>query len=579
MQRNLDPISFELIKNSVEAIADEMTLVVLRTAHSGNIRDGMDFSAAICTADGEMVAQGLCIALHLGSIPDAIATVIGKFGANVRPDDVFILNDPYCGGMHLPDIFVFKPVFAEGALLGYLVIVADHADIGGRVPGGRSVDATEIYQEGLRIPPLRLMDAGNPVDAVWEMIAQNVRIPKTVIADLQSCLAACHAGEERLKETVQRFGRERVRDFFHDTLSYSEDVARSTIREIPDGRYDFVDHLDDSVTAEEPVVIKVSITVAGDRLLADFAGSSPEVPASINSTLSFTKSAVYAAIRTLMPQDTPNNSGLFRPITVTAPRGSVVCAEEPAPVASRGVTGFRVVDAVFGALAKAIPSRVGAASEGGASSLRIGGRDDSDRPFVLFDSMQGTWGARPDADGLDGCSNFAANAANVPVEVIEGQFPIRIHEYGLRADTGGSGRWRGGLGLRREWELMCSEAVLTMRADRTKFAPWGLEGGQPGALAKNILHTPSETRVLPSKLHYRLHKGDRFVHEQAAGGGYGDPLERDPDAVLVDWLDEKVTTRHAFDAYAVVIDERARSVDMEATRTLRLSVRGLVRDD
>lgn len=574
MERSLDPISFELIKNSVEAIADEMTLVVLRTAHSGNIRDGMDFSAAICTAEGEMVAQGLCIALHLGSIPDAIKTVIGKFSANVQPDDVFILNDPYCGGMHLPDIFLFKPVFAEGGLLGYLVIVADHADIGGRVPGGRSVDATEIFQEGLRIPPLRLMDAGHPVDAVWEMIAQNVRIPRTITADLQSCLAAFHAGEELLRDGVRRFGHDRIRAFFSDTLSYSEEVARSTIREIPDGRYAFVDHLDDSVTSEEPVDIKVSITVNGDRLLADFAGSSPQVAASINSTLSFTKSAVYAAVRTLMPHDTPNNSGLFRPISVSAPPASVVCAQEPAPVASRGVTGFRVVDAVFGALAEAIPNRVGAASEGGASSLRIGGRDNDRKPFVLFDSMTGTWGARPDADGIDGCGAFAANAANVPVEVVEGQFPIRIHKYALRPDTGGPGRWRGGLGLTREWELLSAEAVLTMRADRTKFAPWGLAGGQPGAVAKNVLHTASETSVLPSKLHYRLRKGERFVHEQAAGGGYGDPLEREPDAVLNDWLDEKVTTCHALDAYAVVIDERVRAVDVEATRKLRQSIRG-----
>lgn len=565
----LDSVTFELIKNQIEMTTDEMTLTVLRTAYSGNVRDGMDFSAAICSADGEMVAQGLCIALHLGSIPDAMRAVLDRFANDCRPGDVFILNDPYMGGMHLPDIFVFSPVFIGTDLLCYMVVVADHADIGGRVPGGRSVDATEIYQEGLRIPPLKLQDGGRPVEAVWSMIARNVRLPDKVLGDLRSCMAACHTAEGLMKHTVARYGIGAVRDFFQQTLDYSERLAKDTIAQLNPGQYLFEDYLDDSVTSPEPVVIKLAMEVRRSSLIFDLTGSSAQVPASINSTLSFTKSAVYAAVRTLMPSDTPNNGGLFRPVEVRAPAGTVVNANEPAPVASRGVTGFRVLDAVLGALAEAAPGRIPAAGEGGVSSFRVGGHDEHGVPFVLFDSVQGTWGGRSDIDGVDGCSNFAANATNVPVEVVEAEYPLRVICYEFRTDSGGPGRFRGGLGLRREWELLAPEALITMRADRSRFRPWGLAGGQPGAASHNFLIVDGRRRELPSKIHRRVRRGERFLHEQAAGGGYGDPMERNPDAVFADWHNEKITVGHARRSYGVVIDVTGRRVDLDATDVLR----------
>jgi N-methylhydantoinase B len=569
----LDPITFELIKNNIDTIVDEMTLTMVRTAYSGNIRDGMDFSAAICDAQGQLVAQGVCVALQLGSIPDAIEVILTKFKGDINPGDVFILNDPFRGGMHLSDIFIFKPMFVGDELVAFLVIVADHVDVGGRAPGSRAVDSVEVFQEGLRIPPLKLYDRGVSVPAIWEFIDINVRIPRKVIGDLHSSLAACLAAERLLTATIDKFGLREVQAFFAQVLDYSERIARQVIRQIPDGHYQFVDHIDDSITSPEPVEIRVALEVAGDTLRFDMAGSSPQVRAAINSTMSFTKSAVYAVVRTLMPTDLPNNAGLFRPIEVTAPLGTILNPREPAAVASRGVTGFRLIDAAFGALAQAIPGKIPAAGEGGASSFRIGGTDADGRPFIIWDSVTGTWGARPDRDGVDGCAHFAGNLANVPIELLEAEFPVRILRYGLRQDSGGAGQFRGGMGLEREWELLGPDAVVTMRADRGKFEPWGMQGGKPGSYARNILNPHTENRTLPSKLTGPLRHRDRFLHQQASGGGFGDPLDRDVEHVLADWRDERISLAHASDAYGTVIDSGTKTVDAEKTAALREKLR------
>lgn len=571
--KSIDPVTFELIKNNLDIIVDEMTLAMVRTAYSPNIRDAMDFSTAVCDAKGQMIAQGVCIALHLGSFPDAIEGVRRKFNMDTKPGDVFIMNDPYTGGMHLPDVFVFKPLFVDDTLLAYLVIVGDQLDVGGRVPGSRPVDTTEVFQEGLRIPPLKLYEGGRPVQAIWDMIAQNVRVPDKVIGDLRGFLSAIYSAENLLRVSVKTFGLDVILNYFQEIMNRTERLTRQTIRAIPDGHYEFADYLDDAVTVDHPVKIQVAMDVRGDELDFDLEGTSPQVPAAINSTFSFTKSSIYAAVRTVMPNDLPNNSGFFRPINIKAPLGTILNPREPAPVASRGVTGFRLVDAVLGALAQAVPERVPAAGEGGATSLRLGGHDDKVGPFVVFDSVSGTRGARPDRDGIDGCSNFAGNTANMPTEVIEADFPVRIRRYGFRADSGGPGKYRGGLGLEREWEVLSNDVLLTVRADRTKFPPWGLRGGKSGALSRNLLNPQSEARVLPAKTHYRLTAGDRFLHLQAGGGGYGNPLERDPELVLWDWRNGKITTEHARKEYGVSIREADHAIDYEATRRLRQKLR------
>lgn len=565
----IDPVTFELIKNNIDTIVDEMTLTMVRTAYSGNIRDGMDFSAAICDAKGQLVAQGVCVALQLGSIPDALDVIRDKYAGDINPGDVFILNDPFRGGMHLSDIFIFKPMFVAGKLVAHLVIVADHVDVGGKAPGSRAVDSVEVFQEGLRIPPLKLFNAGQSVQAIWDFIEINVRIPRKVLGDLRSSLAACLAAERLLATTIETFGLDQIEAFFAQVLDYSERIARQVIGEIPDGRYTFVDHIDDSITSDAPVEIHVTLDVVGDTLNFDMAGSSAQVRAAINSTMSFTKSAIYAVVRTLMPADLPNNAGLFRAINVTAPLGTILNPREPAAVASRGVTGFRLIDAAFGALAQAIPTMVPAAGEGGASSFRLGGTDSDGKPFIIWDSVTGTWGARPDRDGVDGCAHFAGNLANVPIEILEAEFPVRILRYGLRQDSGGAGRFRGGMGLEREWELLAPDGVVTMRADRAKFAPWGMQGGRPGSYSRNILNPQGEARELPSKLTGPLKQGDRFLHQQASGGGYGDPLKRDVAKVLADWRDDRISLAHAAQQYGTVIDAATKSIDEVATSALR----------
>jgi N-methylhydantoinase B len=566
----MDPISFTLVRSSLELIVDEMTLTMVRTAYSGNIREAMDFSAAICSGTGEMVAQGPCLAVHLGSIPAAMEAVQQRFGGEMAAGDVYMLNDPYCGGMHLPDIFLIKPLYGSDGILAYLVIVADHVDVGGSTLGSRSVLSQEIYAEGLRIPPVRLQQQGEDVADVWAILRQNTRLPHMVLGDIRSCLSAFHSAEQLLRKTVAEYGEPVLTQFFSDSLTYSERLLRECIREFPDGHYRFTDWLDDSITAPEPVRIEVSLEVRGDELYFDFAGSSKQIKASINSTLSFTQSSVYAAVRTLLPGSVPNNAGLFRPIHVSAPPGTVVHAQEPAPVAQRGVTGSRVIDATLGVLAQVAPQRIPAASEGGISSVRITGRAADGRAFVIWDSMVGTWGGRPDRDGVDGCSNFAMNVANASVEIIESEYPVLIHQYGLRPDSGGAGKYRGGLGIRREWELLEGEATFVMRSDRARTAPWGLAGGKPGARSSSVLNPQGEARILASKFELQIKRGDRVLHEQAAGGGHGDAFARDPQAVWRDWKNGKISAEHAAQAYGVIIRDAA--VDFGATQKMRESV-------
>lgn len=567
----MDPVVFTLLRNSFDVIVEEMTLTVVRTAYSPVVREAMDFSAAICTASGEMVAQGPCLALHLGSMPDAMQAVFAKFQGDMAPGDVYMLNDPYAGGMHLPDIFLFKPIFGQSGVLAFLIIVADHIDVGGHVVGSRGVASKEVYAEGLRIPPVRLIRQGVPVDDVWDIVRQNTRLPEMVLGDLRSCLAAFHSAESLLRDTVKTYGEEAVAQFFDDVIDYSEGILRDVIRDLPDGSYSFTDWLDDGVTTPDPVCIQLRLDVKGEELLFDFTGSSPQVPSSINATYSFTKSAVYAAVRTLLPSNVPNNAGIFRPITVLAQPGTVVHAREPAAVAQRGVTGSRAISATFGALAQAVGDRIPAADEGGVSSVRITGRDAAGRPYVVWDSVVGTWGARPTKDGVDGCSNFAANIANASVEIIESEYPIVIHEYALRRDSGGPGKYRGGMGVVRQWELLGDEAEFIMRADRTRFPPWGLQGGAAGECSRTVLKSQDQTRVLPSKCEVRIRRGDRVLHEQASGGGYGNPVERDVELVWRDWKNDRISLEQARTIYGVVISGGV--LDRPATEAERNRIR------
>jgi N-methylhydantoinase B len=566
----IDPITFAVIKNGLDTIVDDMAYTMMRTARSPIVRDVLDYSATICDAEGRILAQAKTVALHLGAVPDAMVVVMDEYGDDLAPGDVIILNDPYAGGMHLPDIFMFKPIFHDETLRGFSVVIAHHGDVGGRVPGSNASDSTEIFQEGLRIPPLKLYDAGAPDRSLFALIRKNVRLPNMVIGDLQAQLATCNVGERALLNLLDKFGVDALGRYFDALLDYGEMLTRQAIRAWPNGRYEFTDYIDDDGFAEGPIPIVCAIDVQDDHLTVDFKGSSPQVKGAINCTLSYTKSSTYLGIRCAMGRDVPNNAGVYRCITIKAPEGSILNPRLPAPVAARALTGYRVVDAVLGAMAKIVPERVMAAGEGGNTVVCFGGYEaDRRTPFILVDMINGAWGGRAGKDGIEGVTNPSQNMSNMPVETLEARYPIRIEEYGLRENSCGPGEHRGGLGLVRQYRLLADEAVLQLRADRAIIPPYGLFGGGPAAPSRNILDPDGRAEELPSKLTRTLYAGDVIRHEQAGGGGYGDPLRRDPDRVAADVADGKISRGFAERNFGVILLPESFEPDLAATQLRR----------
>ena len=569
-----DPVEFELFKNSIFSVADEMALTIFRTTYSGVLKDNMDYSTAMFTADGSLVAQGLTLPAHLGSMPTAIAAMQKAFVGDINPGDVLCLNDPFDGGMHLPDIFVFKPIFYDGRLLAYGGTVCHHTDVGGRVPGSNASDSTEIYQEGLRIPPLKLYDRGKRNETLISLIERNVRVPVKVMGDLRAQLAACHISESSLIELARHYGPDKVQSYMRELIDYSERMTRAAIRELPDGVYDFLDYIDDDgVELGKPIPIKVKITKSGDQIKVDWTGSSPQVKGAINNTLSFTKSASYCAIRSILPNNIPNNEGVFRAIEVTAPPGTIANNVLPAACAARGLTGFRMIDAMFGALAKMLPDKVFACSDGGNTGISIGGYYADRKPFIYVDFTCAAWGGRPFADGLDGNSNIYANMASQPIEVTEFEHPIQIGCYTFITDAMGPGKFRGGAPFRRDYRFLADEGILQVRSDRRERRPYGLYGGGPGKPSMNYLNPDRENQLLPSKLTITIRRGEVLRHEVAGAGGWGDPLERDVEMVLRDVRNGFVSVAAARQDYGVVVLETPWRIDEAATVAARGEIR------
>ncbi len=572
----VDPVSFEVIKNALDSIADQAAIALMRSAYSTLIRDSLDYSTAVFDADGRMLAQGLTTPFHLGSFPDAMRHLLETYGDSAVPGDIFIANDPYgSGGMHLPDFYVIKPVFVDDERVGFVTTLAHQQDVGGISPGSNSVHSTEIFQEGLRIPLLKLYDGGTPNETLFGIIAKNTRVPDEVLGDIRAQIAGCVTAERALVELVRKFGQETLVTYYDALLAYSERVMRATIADLPDGRYAYTDYIDGLGDAPQPLAFKASVVIDGDELTVDWTGTAAQVPAGINAPVPFTKSATYLAARVLVREDLPNNEGYMRPLRTVAPAGTIVNPVEPAACACRGIVGMRCFDAILGALAQAVPDLIPAAGEGGVSWPTIGGYEDG-RPFVYAESLMGSWGGRPWGDGVEGIAHPGANQPNQPVEMIEATKPLRVRRYGFVPDTGGAGLFRGGLSVTKEIEILAREAVLTIRTDRRDHLPYGLNGGSPGSPSWNIVNpgTPGERilPVLPTEA-VRLVQGDLFKHVLAGGGGWGDPLMRDSQAVLEDVLDGKLTPGYAMDVYGVVVDVETQAVDETATSALRQAKR------
>ena len=568
----MDPIEAELFRNALAAIGDEMVLTIFRTAYSGVLKNIMDYSAAICDARGRLVAQGLSLPGHLCSIPVALKATLARYGGDIAEGDVLVLNDPYEGGMHLPDIFVFKPIFADGAVLAYAATICHHTDVGGRVPGSNASDSTEIFAEGLRIPALKLYERGKPNATLFRIIEQNVRLPGRVFGDLRSQLAACEIAARGVADLVARHGAASVARLMDEALDYSERLTRTCLAELADGEASFTDWIDDDqIDAGVPIKLVCTVRKQGEHMAFDWTGSAAQVKGAINNTWSYTAAASFTAAKSVLSINMPNNDGVFRAISVTAPPGTITNALPPAACAARGLTGFRCADTAFGALAMLYPDRVFAASDGGNTGITVGGYDSERRPFIYVDFMSAAWGARPWADGLEGNTTMFANMASFSIEVIEAENPLEIIDNEFVPDTGGAGRFRGGAALRRTWRMLAEEGLLQVRADRQTHRPYGLQGGGPGAPGRSLLD-PGTTRErrLHSKITMPFRAGEVFRHDLPGGGGWGEPLTRDLAAVAKDLRDGLVTIEGAARDYGVVAHGDPPEIDAPATEALRV---------
>jgi N-methylhydantoinase B len=569
-----DPAELSIAAALFSSVAEEMGVTLGRTAHSPNIKERKDYSCAVFDPEGRLIAQAAHMPVHLGAMPTAVAATLPL--SPLGPGDVVILNDPYLGGTHLPDVTMVSPVFlsthpdppsahpepveglpyersepqispptteVEGTLIGFVASRAHQADVGGMSPGSMPL-AQELIQEGIVIPPTKLYDRGELNDGFLTLLLRNMRAPEERRGDLDAQLAAQRTGEQRLRDIVERYGTARAGSLLSELMDYAERMTRAAITSVPDGDYEFEDFLDDDGVTDEPVPIRVRVTIDGGSIHCDFTGSSPERPSSVNAVAAVTTSAVYYVVRCLLETmpggDTvPANDGCFRPVTLTLPECSVVASCPPRAVAAGNVeTSQRITDVVLGALAKALPNIIPAASSGTMNNVAIGGWDTQrDRAFAYYETVGGGAGASPSGDGLDAVHTHMTNTMNTPAEALEMTYPFRLIEYAIRRGTGGKGKHRGGDGIIRTWEFL-SPASVTLLTERRSIPPWGLNGGTPGTTGCNLLHSAaqssvrpepveglpyerSEPKTLPSKTNTSVQPGDRLTIETPGAGAWG----------------------------------------------------------
>jgi N-methylhydantoinase B len=542
-----DPIELEIFKNIYHSIAEEMGAALRRTAFSPNIKERRDYSCAVFDPDGEVIAMGDHMPVHLGSMPMSVRAAVEAF--SLEPGDMVMLNDPFRGGTHLPDITLVAPVHmwrgrprprkAGNSPDFYVASRAHHADVGGAYPGSMGL-CREIYQEGLRIPPVRIMRAGKMDRDILSLLLNNVRTPDEREGDLGAQIAACHTGAERLHEVCRRYGLQRTHQAARELLDYSEEMMRAFLENVPPGVYRAEDFLDNDGISEKPVKLAVAITLDRRRgryiggrgrpphisiAAVDFTGSDPQVEGSVNAVEAITYSACFYVFRCLLREDVPATAGLMRPIHVIAPPGTVVNARPPAAVAGGNVeTSQRIVDVLLRALAQAVPDRIPAAASGTMNNLTIGGIDPrTGEPFAYYETIAGGMGARPGKPGVSGVHTHMTNSLNTPAEALEYAYPLRVRQYSLRLNSGGKGQYPGGDGIVREIEVL-TDAEVTLLAERRICGPWGLSGGKDGVPGKAfVVHQDGSTEELPGKFNVRLRKGERIRIESPGGGGWGRP--------------------------------------------------------
>ncbi len=569
----VDPITLEVLRNRFDTIAEEIQTTLLRSSYSVILKEGEDCSAALFDAEGNIVAQSTALPQHMAAFIPAIRRILDSYPpTSMRDGDIYTMNDPHDGGTHLPDLVIVAPVHYQGAVVGFSVCLAHQEDIGGKIAGSMPTDSTEIFQEGLILPPLKLYDQGRPDLAVLEIIRRNVRIPHVVIGDISAQVAAVGVGRERLLEVVAHYGPEQTAAYMAELQNYAERLTRRCIEEIPDGSYAFTDYMDnDGIDLDRRIPITAKVIVAGSDVTVDFTGTHPQVRGPINAPWSGGAGAAYYAIRCVTDPDLPNNQGCYRPIEVIIPKGCLLNPRHPAPVAIRAHTLKRAADTVLGALVQAVPERVPAAPAGSISCVSFGGTDaKTGMPFGLSDIVAGGSGGWPGGDGVEVVDTDVSNCMNIPAEAVEMSYPLRVMRTRLRCDSGGAGRFRGGSGVERVLRATRGQVTCSYRSERHFTGAWGLFGGMPGARwFSEVRRADGTDEPIASKRAFTLHTGDELVIRSGGGGGYGPAIERAPAAVLDDVRDGKVTPGRAAELYGVVIEPDGRSIDEAGTRGQR----------
>ena len=555
---SIDPVTLEVIRNGLAAAAEEMNASLIRTSYSPNIKERRDCSCAIFDDSGEMISQAENIPVHLGAMPFSVREALSSMDEfSLEAGDGILLNDPFRGGAHLPDLTLITPIFADDKLVGYAANRAHHADVGGVHAGSVAADATDIYQEGVRIPPVRAFAAGEPVEDVLAVILANTRDPAERRGDLRAQLAANVTGSRRVAELVDRHGMGTMQAGIEEIKTYSERRMRAAIGEIPDGKYTCKDVLEDDGRGNEDLPVVVTITVAKNELRLDFAGSAPQTAGAVNAVRAVTVSACYYAVRCLTDPSIPPNAGCYRPISVDLPDRSIVNASPPAAVVAGNLeTSQRVVDVVLGAFAATDPERTIAGSQGTMNNVTFGGdHPDEDRSFAFYETQAGGMGARAGADGIDGVQVHMTNTMNTPVEVIETAYPLRVVRYELRPDSAGPGTWRGGVGLRRDIAVRFGPLECSLLAERRRSGPAGIAGGGDGQPGADYLIRDGEPARIPQKSSHRLNAGDIVSIRTPGGGGFGSPADRDPSAIRRDLDRGLLTEDEARRRYGSLVDD------------------------
>jgi len=537
MKHSIDPITLEIMRNGLQSIADEVTAALVRTAYSPNIKDRMDCSSALLTADGQVIAQTeLGTPLHMATIPAAAKVILEKYPLNeLDPGDFVVSNVPYpVGPGHLSDVVLLSPIYHKKVPVAVVVNMAHHVDMGGFAPGSMPFGVTEIYQEGLQIPPVKLLRKNKVDQEILSLILQNIRTQKETRGDLMAQVAANNVGIRRFGEVVDRYGKTQTLAVMEALLDYAERSMRAGIRKIPNGRYSFEDFLEGDGITDKLIRIKVTIDVHNERIRVDFAGTDKQAQGPMNQRISAARACVYYALKCIIDPDLPTNHGSYRPIEVVAEEGSLVQATFPAAVCNANIlTSQRVVDVVLGALLKAVPDRVVAACSGEMNIVNLGGIDPRNGTYFSYvETYGGGQGASRYQDGMDGVHTHMTNTRNTPVEVLESSYPFRVERYGLVPDTEGAGQYRGGLGMTRQLVVLADQATLSLSADRRKIGPWGVFGGRAAGTSDCVVICRNGTRKrLPSKVTTTVNRGDRIVITTPGGGGWGNPRKRKKDAI------------------------------------------------